>query len=244
MRPIPKSKLLAAVEFVLLAAILGTCGFLWRARILSRRVQPQEAPLPAQPPAAAPARVRPAPAQPSPDARVQRLALRQQRPVYAREFEQLYDNPQLNPLHLTEEQLDVLTECCSQLYSSRLALEASLAHVENVDGGGVLIEIPAYPDQGKALEQAFLASLSEKLGEPLAGAIEAQYLQWLEAQNKGLGQMQQEILASVDPDNPGHVKMVHDVAADDGSNRGTFTSELGESDFREYGPLAAFLPKP
>jgi hypothetical protein len=243
MRSVPKSKLLAAVELVLLVAIVGTCGALWTVR-RGARALPQDEPRAVQPAVPAAPRARVAEAPRAPDARAQRMALRQQRPVYAREFEQLYDHPELNPLHLTEEQLDTLSDCCSELYANRLALEASLAKVESVDGGGVLIEIPEYSDAGRALEQDFLASLSEKFGEQLAGAIQAQYLPWLEAQNKQLGQAQQTILASVDPDKPGRVKVVHDVAAADGSSRGTFTSELSEPDFREYGPLASYFPKP
>jgi hypothetical protein len=164
--------------------------------------------------------------------------------MYARTFEPLYDNPQVNPLHLTADQIDALQDCCNRLHEDRMEIEARIAVVEKVEGQGVFIDIPAYPQEGRALEQAFLSSLSEKFGDELAGAIETHYLDEIEWENERLGQMPQQYLASVDPDNPGRLKVVHNVGSEDGTTRVTKNSEPSEYDFREYGPLAAYFPKP
>lgn len=180
---------------------------------------------------------------PSPDGNDARMR-RSHRPFYARTFEDLYENPRLNPLHLTDEQLDALQDCCDQLYLDRLELEARLAQVERVDGGAVYIEIPAFPEAGKALEKVFLSSLAERFGDQMAGRIEEQYLGTIEAQNEDLGQKTQQLLVSPDADNAGFLKIVHTTASPDGASTKTTISQLNEFELREYGPLAAFFPKP
>jgi hypothetical protein len=245
MRPIPKSKLLTALELTLLAAVVGTCVTLWKGKNRFLGSPPADDTKSFHPTAPRAVPLLAASSRPrTPDAGVHKVSLRQNRPFYARTFDALYDNPQLNPLHLTNDQVDQLVDCCARFYLDRLTLEASLAQVDQVDGGGVLIEIPAYPDAGKALEQALLSSLKDKFGAQLEGQIEFQYLQEIESQNQYLGQFPQRILASVDSENIGRVKVVHDISDPNGVFRSTKIGQLTESDFGEYGPLASYFPKP
>jgi len=244
MRAIPKSRLLAAVEMALLVAIVAACAALWIGRRTPVAVVRLDGPAPMPQKKSVEKPPRPVAAVPKEKDKNDKLALRLQRPVYARSFEELYENPKLNTLHLTDEQLDALQDCCNQLYVGRLELEARLAQVERVEGDGVFIEIPAYPEAGKALEQAFISSLSEKFGDEMAGAIEAQYLEKIEAQNESLGQRTQQFLVNPDADNAGRLKIVYTSASPDGSFNMLNTSLVTESNLGEYGPLAAFFPKP
>jgi hypothetical protein len=245
MRSIPKSKVLTAVEAVLLVAVIATCVGLWghKTRAIAIRPVDSEKPQRALSLPAAPS-VASASLPATTDAGPRQMEVRRNRPSYVRTFDVLFDNPQVNPLHLTNEQVDELIDCCTEFYQDRLTLEASLAQVDQVEGGGVLIGIPAYPDAGKALEQAFMSSMNEKFGEPLAAQIEAQYLQQIESENQYMGKFPQQILASVDPENSGRVKIVHDISDANGSFRSTKISQLSETDFREYGALATYFPKP
>ncbi len=231
-------------ESALLAVVLAALAVLWARRGPAAAPGSGESKRATQPQAAAPAARAAALA---PAARADRegaRALRAKGPSYGRAFELLYDNPGSNPLHLTAEQVDGLQDCYTRLYEDRLELEARLAKTEPVDGGGVFIEIPAYPDEGKALEQVFIASLGDRLGAPLAGAIVEQYLQMIEAGNEGLGQNAQQMLVTPDAENPGHLKVVHSAVSSDGSTSASKVSILAESDLTEYGPLAADFPKP
>jgi hypothetical protein len=242
MRAIPKSRILAATETLLLLAIVVACVALWvgRREAAAAVRTDFQLPPPQARPAARPPRAVAAVRKDRSEAAVQRTL----RPRYARTFEELYDNPRLNALHLTDEQIDALQECSNQLYLDRLELEARLAQVERVEGEGVFIEIPAYPEAGKALEQAFLSSLAERFGDKMAAAIEAQYLDRIVAENDYLGQRTQQLLVNPDAQNTGLLKVVYTSASPDGVSTGLSTSLVSGGDLRDYGPLAAFFPKP
>lgn len=243
MKALPKSRFLVAAESVLLAVIVAALAVLW-----ARKREPAPGLRPAGPPRAA----QPAPAvarpEAAPVARVEREAAKapaEKVTAYAHAFDALSGDSRQNPLHLTADQIDALRDCYGKLYESRLELEARLAKTETVDGGGVFIEIPAYPDEGKTLEQGFLSALSEKFGEPLAGAIAEQYLQTVETANANLGRSTQQFLISPDPEAPGRMKLVYSTASAEDSAHDTETlNGLTEENLREIGPLALLLPKP
>jgi hypothetical protein len=243
MRLLPKSRYQLVIETALLLAIVATFAVLWqRRRGLTAAALAKPSPgIPAA--ERSPVRIVPA-ASAANAARTAKIMQRSMSPSYARTFNDLYDNPGSNPLHLNDGQIEALQDCCNQLHLERMELEARLAKTETVEGGGVFIEIPPYPDEGRILKQEFIASLVQQFGEALAGEIQEQYLRKIELDNEELGARPQQILASPDPDNPGRLKVVYSSSWPDSGNRITRTSSLGAYDYREFGALGALFPKP
>ena len=165
------------------------------------------------------------------------------KPAFADKFTDLHLNPKLNPLHLTNEQIDILQDCYNKLNESRLAYEASIAKVDAVDGQ-VYIDIPAYPAEGVVLEQQFLDALTEKLGPDLTQAIRGQYLPEIVAVNAYMGQETQQLLASKDTVNPGLIKVVVSHQTTDGTSHGTSINLLTPDTVGSFGALARYFPHP
>jgi hypothetical protein len=171
------------------------------------------------------------------------------KPVYAREFDDLYLNPHLNVLNLTMEQIGILQDCFNRLSQDRLAYEAMIATVENVDGM-VYIDIPPYPQAGKIMEGGFYAALRLRLGDELADAIKAQLGLEIASTNSYMGAETQRLLVEVNPDNPGLLKVTRDFRlTPDGASRWGVTNGAGADwlapyEVGSFGALAQYFPHP
>jgi hypothetical protein len=157
------------------------------------------------------------------------------------EFEYLLLNPSQNKLKLTAEQIQALQDAYDHLRVARFACEASIAKVTAVDGGGVKIDIPAYPDRGAALERSFDNELASKVGADVGNEIVAEYGDYIAARNADYGRQLQSYLATADTANPGYTKVVLNWSQPDGM-KGSTVSQVNRGNYFFFGALSAFFP--
>jgi hypothetical protein len=159
------------------------------------------------------------------------------------QFTDLKLNPELNRLHLTDEQVNLLEEAFDKLREARLAYEASIANVSLTATGSVRLDIPAYREEGTVLEKTLQDDLVAKFGNALAGEISAEYLPEIAGANAGFGQQVQTYVITANAPSPGLTTVERIWSAPDGAH-GTSVSQVPPNAFWYFGAISTFFPDP
>jgi hypothetical protein len=96
-------------------------------------------------------------------------------------------------LGLTDEQIAPIADCLEKLSEDRLSYERQIATATPVSSSEVLIQIPAYPQQGAAILQAFDDAITKEIGADHASALKRFLSQDINLANDSLGSKAQEI---------------------------------------------------
>jgi hypothetical protein len=143
-------------------------------------------------------------------------------------------------LGLTNEQIAPIADCLNKLSEDRLTYERQIATATRVNDSEVLIQIPAYPQQGAVFLQAFEDALTKEIGTDHASELKRLLAQDINVANDYLGSKAQEI--RVTKRDKGWLGFDHKIYSQDDPNRFvTVQNDHQVADLGKYNLLRSFF---